>query len=141
MDEKICPSQSSQESLETTVSKLDVKYERYAKVLDVAAVAGFSIAATQETSPLKYLLGFGALCSGLKILFKVHDSYENHPIQKAQIALGSAAALLSGGYYYLGDSRFSGVLAGVGAACLANVLSNHYRAQKTECKKAIRGDY
>lgn len=108
----------------------EILYEKYAISLDILSTLGLGVAASYETSPLQYFLGFGAFCSGLGVI--TGRTIKIETIHKLLPVLGTATALLSAGYYFIGDFQRTIVMAGLSNACFANSLSNFLRSKKEE---------
>jgi len=128
--------------LEEITEKQDRRYERFAVYSDIAAAAGFSVAAVAcDNFPYNLFLFAGTAVTGMNAIIgdQNSDMASVEVIKRFQPVAGTLAACLSFGYYFLGDNQMGTVMAGLAAACYTTTLSNILRGKKETDDPQYRG--
>lgn len=128
--------------LEEITTIQDRKYERLAVYSDIAAAAGFSVAAVAcDNFPYNLFLFAGTAVTGMNAIIgdQNSDMTSVEVIKRFQPVAGTLAACLAAGYYFLGDNRMGTIMAGLAAACYTTTLSNILRGKKETDDPQYRG--
>jgi hypothetical protein len=129
-------------TLEEITANQDRKYERLAVYSDIAAAAGFSVAAVAcDNFPYNLFLFAGTAVTGMNAIIgdQNSDMASVEVIKRFQPVAGTLAACLAVGYYFIGDNQMGTVMAGLAAACYTTTLSNILRSKKETDNPQYRG--
>ena len=129
-------------TLEEITVNQDRKYERLAVYSDIAAAAGFSVAAVAcDNFPYNLFLFAGTAVTGMNAIIgdQNSDMASVEVIKRFQPVAGTLAACLATGYYFIGDNQMGTIMAGLAAACYTTTLSNILRGKKETDDPQYRG--